>query len=47
MRIIINADDFGKSPERNHAIDDSFTMDKVVRFKHLLFNKGIHSLNIY
>lgn len=24
MRIILNADDFGKSPERNRAIDDSF-----------------------
>jgi predicted glycoside hydrolase/deacetylase ChbG (UPF0249 family) len=24
MKIIINADDFGKSPERNRAIDDSF-----------------------
>lgn len=24
MKIILNADDFGKSPERNRAIDDSF-----------------------
>ena len=29
VRIILNADDFGKSPERNRAIDDSFKMGLV------------------
>ncbi len=29
MRIIINADDFGKSPMRNKAIDDAFKQGMV------------------
>lgn len=29
VRIILNADDFGKSPERNRAIDDSFKMGLI------------------
>lgn len=29
LRIIVNADDFGKSPERNRAIDDSFKMGLI------------------
>lgn len=29
VRVIINADDFGKSPERNRAIDDAFKQDLV------------------
>lgn len=29
MQVILNADDFGKSPERNRAIDDSFKMGLV------------------
>ena len=28
-QVILNADDFGKSPERNHAIDDSFKMGLI------------------
>ena len=29
MKIILNADDFGKSPDRNRAIDDSFKMGLI------------------
>jgi predicted glycoside hydrolase/deacetylase ChbG (UPF0249 family) len=29
MQIIVNADDFGKSPERNRAIDDSFKLGLI------------------
>ncbi len=29
MKIILNADDFGKSPERNRAIDDAFKMGLI------------------
>lgn len=29
MRVIINADDFGKSPQRNKAIDDAFKQGMV------------------
>jgi predicted glycoside hydrolase/deacetylase ChbG (UPF0249 family) len=29
MKIILNADDFGKSPERNRAIDDSFKLGLI------------------
>ncbi|MBO4532047.1 MAG: ChbG/HpnK family deacetylase [Paludibacteraceae bacterium] len=29
MKIILNADDFGKSPERNRAIDDSFKIGLI------------------
>lgn len=28
-KIILNADDFGKSPERNRAVDDSFKMGLI------------------
>ena len=51
MKIILNADDFGKSPERNRAIDDSFktglirSAGLIVTGKHLgeavdYINKG-------
>ncbi|MBR1595531.1 MAG: ChbG/HpnK family deacetylase [Phocaeicola sp.] len=29
IRLIINADDFGKSPWRNRAIDDAFKMGLI------------------
>ena len=29
MKVILNADDFGKSPERNLAIDDAFKMGLI------------------
>ena len=51
MRVVVNADDFGKSPGRNRAIDDSFrqglisSAGLIVTGKHLgeavdYFNKG-------
>jgi predicted glycoside hydrolase/deacetylase ChbG (UPF0249 family) len=40
VRIILNADDFGKSPSRNHAIHDSFTQGLI--FSAGLIVKGKH-----
>lgn len=48
MKIILNADDFGKSPERNRAIDDSFrqglicSAGLIVTGKHL--NEAVNYL---
>ena len=58
MKIIINADDFGKSVDRNRAIDDSFkqglicSAGLIVTGKHLLeavdyINKGGYVENIH
>lgn len=58
MKIILNADDFGKSPERNRAIDDAFKMglirsaSLIVTGKYLqdavnYINKGDYVNNIH
>lgn len=58
MKIILNADDFGKSPERNRAIDDSFktglirSAGLIVTGKYLqdavnYINKGNYVNNIH
>ena len=58
VRIILNADDFGKSPERNQAIDDSFkqglicSAGLIVTGQHLqeavnYINRGEYVSNIH